>query len=291
MLGAPVAHSLSPALHRAAYASLGLDWRYDPVEVRADDLAAWLDGRGPEWAGVSLTMPLKQTVLPLLDAVSPMAVATGAANTVLLSGTRSGDNTDVAGLVEALREAGVREVDRSVVLGGGATAASALAALAVLGDREPLVLAREPARCGPLRAAAERLGSAPRVRRLDEDGVVEDRAAVVINTTPPGALDGSAERLAGSSAVSAVLLDVVYAPWPTALARAWRGPVVGGATMLLHQAARQVELMTGLAAPVEVMRRALDPALLAEPELSGTELSGPERAESTASSAKTDRSI
>lgn len=214
-------------------------------------------------------MPLKQTVLPLLDEVSDLARATGAANTVVL-GTqgRRGDNTDVYGLVAALAEAGVDRVRRSVVLGGGATAASALAALALLGDRSPVVLVRDAARTGPLRAAAERLGVDPRIGPLSAAGLIG--AEVVVSTVPRGAADLLAVDLprpaAGGSA--GVLLDVVYDPWPTALARAWPGPVVGGAVMLLHQAVRQVELFTGLPAPLPPMRDALAPSLLSSPQRS-----------------------
>lgn len=210
-------------------------------------------------------MPLKQTVLPLLDDVTELAAATGAANTVVLGDRRTGDNTDVPGLVAALQEGGVRTAAAGLVLGGGATAASALAALAALGDRAPRVLVREPARCGPLLAAAERLGSTPRLDRWDAADAAALRAAdVVVSTAPAGAADPLAAALAAGPAPRGVLLDVVYDPWPTALARAWRGPVVPGAAMLLHQAARQVELMTGQAAPLAAMRAALDPALLAD---------------------------
>ncbi len=216
-------------------------------------------------------MPLKQTVLPMLAELTEVAWATGAANTVLLSGRR-GDNTDVHGIVAALAEAGIAEVERSVVLGGGATAASALAALALLGDRAPVVLVRDLARAGPLRAAAERLGVEPIVERLPLGSPAGKRlsvgerlsaaelvsAQVVISTVPRGAADTLAADLL---LCRGVLLDVVYDPWPTALARAWAGPVVGGAVLLLHQAARQVELMTGRAAPLAAMRAALDPEL------------------------------
>lgn len=218
-------------------------------------------------------MPLKQTVLPLLDNLSDVAWATGAANTVLLSGRR-GDNTDVYGIVAALAEAGVTAVERSVVLGGGATAASALAALALLGDRSPVVLVRDVARAGPLREAAERLGVEPVVERLplgerlppgkrlsvgERLSVAElVTAQVVISTVPRGAADALAADLL---LCRGVLLDVVYDPWPTALARAWAGPVVGGAVLLLYQAARQVELMTGRPAPLASMRAALAPGL------------------------------
>ena len=227
------------------------------MELRPEQLPGWLGQLGPEWAGLSLTMPLKQTVLPLLDEVGELAAATGAANTVVLDGgRRRGDNTDVGGIVAALREAGCVSAGHGVVLGGGATAASALAALAELGDRAPRVLVRDPSRTGPLRAAAARLGVHPRVRGLGE--LAEALAGdpdVVVSTLPAGAAD--ALPLGPPQPRRAVLLDVVYAPWPTALARAWHGPVVGGAAMLLHQAARQVELMTGRPAPLEAMRAAL----------------------------------
>ena len=218
-------------------------------------LAAFLDGLDDDWAGLSLTMPLKQTVLPLLDDVSPLAAATGAANTLVLrDGRRSGHNTDVAGMVRALREARCPRVGRGVVLGGGATAASALAALAELGERAPTVLVREPSRAGPLREAAERLQVAPLVRRLaDADAVLAAGPDLVISTLPAGAADA----LATGRLPAGLLLDVVYAPWPTALARVWGPRVVGGAQMLLHQAAEQVALMTGRPAPLEAMRAAL----------------------------------
>ncbi len=224
-------------------------------------LAGFLAGLGPEWAGLSLTMPLKQTVLPLLDGTSALAAATGAANTVVLGPDgRQGDNTDVHGIVQALAEAGVTRVEGSVVLGGGATAASALAALARLGDRTPAVLVRDLSRTGPLREAAARLGVTPVLGPLSGAGLAG--AQVVVSTLPRGAADALVTDL---PPCRGVLLDVVYDPWPTALARVWAGPVVGGAVMLLHQAVRQVELMTGRPGPVAAMRRALDAALLSRP--------------------------
>ncbi len=258
VLGSPIGHSLSPVLHRAAYDALGLAWTYDAIEVRPEDLATFLDSLDERWAGLSLTMPLKQTVLPLLDTVSELVVGTGAANTVLRrDGALRGENTDVDGIVEALREAGVTAVSRSVVLGGGATAASALAALQRLGDAAPTVLVRSVARAEPLLAAAARLGVHPVL------GPLEPRALapvdVVISTAPAGALDAFAGQLVLSGQLP-VLLDVVYAPWPTALGSAYAGAggtVVGGAVMLLHQAAAQVALMTGRPAPLDAMRAAL----------------------------------
>ncbi len=247
VLGRPVAHSLSPRLHRAAYAALGVDWTYDAVELDAAGLPAFLDGLGAEWAGLSLTMPLKQAVLPLLDTCTDLARDVAAANTVVLSGgRRHGHNTDVAGIVAALREAGVTQVQRPVVLGGGATARSALAALAALGCRTPVLVVRsEPAET---LAAADRLGVRPAVHALSPR--VFAGCDLVLSTLPAGAGD----RVAAYVGDVPALLDVVYDPWPTALAAACAGIVVSGASMLLHQAAAQVELMTGRPAPLEAMR-------------------------------------
>lgn len=253
MLGRPIAHSLSPQLHRAAYDALGLDWTYDAVECGEQELPALLDELGPEWAGLSLTMPLKSAVLPLLDDVSGLARDVAAANTVVLrDGRRSGHNTDVAGIVEALREAGIRSVTRAVVLGGGATARSALAALASLGCPDPVLVVRSK----PVEtlAAADRLGVRPTVAPWSP-GVL-DGCDLLVSTLPAGAADRFAAHV---SAVPA-LLDVVYDPWPTPLAAACRGVVVSGAAMLLHQAAAQVALMTGRTPPLGAMRSAL-PAL------------------------------
>jgi shikimate dehydrogenase len=248
VLGSPIAHSLSPALHRAAYAALGLNWRYDAIEVTPEELPAFLDGLDSSWAGLSLTMPLKQAVLPLLHSSSELVQQVAAANTVLLP-ARRGENTDVFGLVAALKEAGVRRVSNAVVLGGGATARSALAALAVLGCRTPTLVVRSPA--DETVAAAGRLGVTPTVRDWDPD--VLTGVELVVSTVPAGAAD----RFARYVSEVPVLLDVVYDPWPTALAAECRGTVVSGATMLLHQAAAQVALMTGLEVPVGAMRAAL----------------------------------
>ena len=250
VLGRPIAHSLSPRLHRAAYAALGLDWTYDAVDCGAAELPGFLDGLGPEWAGLSLTMPLKQAVLPLLDEVSDLARDVAAANTVVLcDGRRYGHNTDVAGIVEALREAEVGPVSRAVVLGGGATARSALAALTVLGCSEPVLVVRSSP--DETLAAASRLGVRPTVVAWSPE--VLAGCDLLVSTLPAGAAD----RFAAHAADVPALLDVVYDPWPTPLASACRGIVVSGAAMLLHQAAAQVQLMTGRKPPVEAMRSAL----------------------------------
>lgn len=254
MLGRPVAHSLSPLLHRAAYAELGLDWSYEAVDVGADELAGFLDGLADDWAGLSLTMPLKSAVLPLLDDVAPLAAAVAAVNTVVLrDGRRAGHNTDVHGVEAALREAGVVGVRRGAVVGGGATARSALAALAALGERRPVLVVRShPA---DTLAASERLGVEPTLVPYSPEALAG--CDVVVSTVPAAASADVAAALSDGLAAVDVLLDAVYDPWPTPLGLACRGTVVGGDRMLLHQAAAQVELMTGLPAPLEAMAAAL----------------------------------
>ncbi|GAA4235230.1 shikimate dehydrogenase [Streptosporangium album] len=257
VLGSPIVHSLSPSLHRAAYEGMGLhDWRYEAIECDEAGLPGLIGGLGPGWAGLSLTMPLKRAVLPLLDTVSELALQVGGANTVVFSGgARHGENTDIHGIVAALAEAGVAPPRAATILGGGATAASALAALRELGLDEATLVVRDPARAGETAEVAERLGTALTVQTFDKLSLVLD-VDLVVSTLPAGAADGLAGLVAGVPA----LFDVVYAPWPTRLASAVAergGIVIGGFPMLLHQAVRQVEMMTGRTdVPVEAMRAA-----------------------------------
>ncbi|GGZ62160.1 shikimate 5-dehydrogenase [Streptomyces inusitatus] len=257
VLGSPIAHSLSPALHRAAHRGMGLDWSYSAVECAEPGLPGFLRGLDSSWAGLSLTMPLKRAVIPLLDSVSDLARAVGGVNTVLLrEDGRHGENTDVHGIVAALGEAGVTAPGSAVVLGGGATACSALAALRRLGLPEAVVLVRDRSRAALVEEAAERLGSRISVRSLSSAEGAGARAELVISTLPAGAADGFADALRCEA-----LLDVVYSPWPTRSAgavAALGGRVVSGLSMLLHQAAAQVSLMTGRTdVPVELMRQAV----------------------------------
>ncbi|MEV0200473.1 shikimate dehydrogenase [Nonomuraea sp. NPDC050691] len=296
VMGSPIAHSLSPYLHRAAYAAMGLaGWSYEAIEcdeaalpetlrrlrpvrgeshagegapagggASGDDVASRGEaGSGDDaWAGLSLTMPLKRAVLPLLDTVTEPVTEVGGANTVVFrDGAAHGHNTDVYGIRQALTEAGVPAPGSATVLGGGATAASGLAALRGLGLRSATLLVRDPARAGETTQAAERLGVALAVETFDK---LEAALGVdlVVSTLPGGAADAYAGALAGVPA----LFDVVYSPWPTRAASAVRaagGTVVGGFAMLLHQAVRQVELMTGRTdVPVEAMRAAGEAEIL-----------------------------
>jgi shikimate dehydrogenase len=268
VLGSPIRHSLSPVLHEAAYQALGLrGWHYDTIECDEPGLPRLVGGMGPQWAGLSLTMPLKRVALAIADEVSPLAEAVGAANTLVFgsagpAGGKQAHNTDVAGMVSALKEAGLARVGQAVILGAGGTAQAALAAVRELGHRSPIVLVRNLARTGELRETAERLGVRPTISgALFTEPL--PAADLVISTLPGGAADAlSATRWKPDTTV----LDVVYSPWPTAFAGSALAagcPVVSGLTMLLYQAVAQVELMTGQPGPVEPMRTALVAAVAA----------------------------
>jgi shikimate dehydrogenase len=281
VLGSPIAHSKSPALHRAAYAAAGLDWRYDAIDVTAAQLPGFLAGLTPEWAGLSLTMPLKTAVIALLPELSAAAATTSSVNTVVFptapgagtsdaaSGVAKGFNTDVDGIVAAVLELSpaARGAPGAAVLGAGATARSAVVALAELGVGDVHVYARRPAAAEELASWAARVGIVVRPGRWSRaaEGL---RQPLVISTVPSGGADALAASVVGPDGTSArsvdaaprTLLDVVYDPWPTPLARAWRaagGVVVPGLAMLVHQAAVQVRLMTGVEADVGAMKRAV----------------------------------
>lgn len=246
VLGSPIAHSKSPALHRAAYGVLGLDWSYDAVEVASGGLAGFLGGLDGSWRGLSLTMPLKREVLSLLDSRSALTDETGAANTVLLrDGRREGYNTDIPGIIGAFREAGIDALESAHVLGAGATAGSVLSAVSRLGARRVLVSARDTAKAASLEPLAARLGIELTIRpagTADRSMIVPD---AVVSTLPGGVDAGFAfpDDLRRRS----VLFDVAYEPWPSRLATQWQavgGTVIGGLSMLLHQAIGQVRIFT-----------------------------------------------
>ncbi|MFI1759073.1 shikimate dehydrogenase [Streptomyces sp. NPDC020571] len=264
VLGSPIAHSLSPVLHRAAYAELGLtDWTYDRFDVDEAALPGFFEELGSEWAGLSLTMPLKRAVIPLLDSVSETAASVDAVNTVVFGedGHKAGDNTDIPGIVAALREHGIEKTETAAVLGAGATASSALAALARICTGEIAVYVRSAARADEMRGWAERLDVDVRIADW-ADAEEALHAPLVVATTPAGATDTLAAAVPERPTT---LFDVLYDPWPTALAARWSaygGAVVSGLDLLLHQAVLQVEQMTGRApAPLAAMRKAGEHAL------------------------------
>jgi shikimate dehydrogenase len=249
VLGSPIAHSLSPRLHAAAYGVLGLDWSYAAVECTGAELPAFVAGLGSGWRGLSLTMPLKRDVLPLIDRLDDTARLAGAANTLLLEddgegGTRRrGANTDVAGIVRALGMAGVERCARVVVLGAGSTARSAVVALARMGAHEVTVAARRPEQGRELAPLAGELGLALRTAPLDDAVAALRDADTVISTLPGDA--AAAVPLPRGLPEATVLLDVTYAPWPTGIATGWvraGGRIAPGIDMLVHQALGQVRL-------------------------------------------------
>ncbi|WP_081736281.1 shikimate dehydrogenase [Amycolatopsis orientalis] len=263
ILGKPVEHSLSPVLHGAAFRALGLEgWSYERVEMDGDGLPGFVRGLGPEWTGLSVTMPGKRAALEHADEVTPRAAAVGAANTLVRreSGWLA-DCTDVDGVTEALRIAGgyvPGPDDGAVVLGAGGTAAAAVVGLAALGVRTVRLVVREPARATETVEAASRAGLDVEVLRwADADfGKLAHTSAVLVNTVPPDAVRPHLTELAGIGCV----LDVIYHPWPTALAEAVverGGRLATGLDMLLHQAFGQSEYFTGQPAPREAMRDAL----------------------------------
>jgi shikimate dehydrogenase len=251
-------------LHRAAYAALGLDgWTYEAIGCDEAGLPALIASCDDSWAGLSLTMPLKRAVLPLLDRTEPLATEVGGANTVVFAGgRRHGYNTDVPGMVAALAEAGVTSPAGATILGAGATACAALAALRATGLATAVVQVRDQARAGDLLAAARRLGLGVELHPFGSE--VRD-GDLLVSTVPAGAADFYSERSWVPRARPSAVLDVVYHPWPTPLAQAASrcgAIVVSGFDLLLHQAARQVELMTGrVPAPLPAMRAAGQSAL------------------------------
>ncbi len=260
VLGRPVSHSLSPVLHRAAYAALGLaDWTYDALDIGAEDLPVLLAGLGEEWRGFSVTMPCKQAAVDVADLVEPLPRLLHAANTLVRTDTGwRAENTDVTGIGMALQLAGVEKVGSATIIGAGGTAAAAAVALSSLGAEQVDVVVRDRSRAGDVLRVLDVLGVPSTITALS--GAALD-APLVVSTVPVTAQPDLVDLpwRAGQT-----VLDVLYAPWPTPLAErvaAVGGTVAGGLDVLFWQATVQVELMTGLPAPIEAMRRALDAAL------------------------------
>jgi shikimate dehydrogenase len=243
VLGSPIAHSLSPTLHAAAYAVLGLPFSYGRHEVASGGLDAFVSGLGPEWRGLSLTMPLKREVLPLLDRTTPLVDELGVANTLLLRTeaghlVKAGANTDVDGIVRPVQALG-HVPGEATILGGGATAASALYACLRLGASLVRVFLRDTSKAGDLVDLAVRIGLSLEVHPLT-DLAAAGPIGFVVSTLPGGAADDLPLTPSGSDAV---LLDVAYEPWPTQLASRWSaagGRLLNGLDMLAEQAVGQI---------------------------------------------------
>lgn len=245
VLGSPIAHSLSPALHRAAYAALDLAWTYDAYDVDEARLPAFVAGLDDTWRGLSLTMPLKRVIIGLCDEVTGVARDVEAVNTVVRErdGTLHGSNTDVDGMVRALQAAGTTHASTATVVGGGATATSSVAALATLGVRHLSVVAREPDRARAVVDLAAARGMTVTTHRLETWD--PEPCDVAVSTVPATA---QATWAAALVETAGLVHDVVYDPWVTPLVAAARDlgtEVVGGFELLLAQAGLQVEAMTG----------------------------------------------
>lgn len=260
VLGSPIEHSLSPALHRAAYTQLGLDWTYDKLEIDQHRLASFVAGLDESWRGLSLTMPLKVAVLELGE-VDQLAQLAGAGNTLILEAdTRRVYNTDVGGLAWAVRQVTTVPLPRVTILGTGATASAALIAAAQLGAQQVTVAARTPSRAEPLRALSRELGVELEIRpwwaRLPQTNLA-------VSTVVSGAADTIAPSVADSTPL---IVDAIYDPWPTVLATTAQQAgctVISGRDLLIGQALLQIELMTGRSVPAELLYAALPAELSA----------------------------
>lgn len=237
--GDPIGHSRSPQLHSAAYRHLGLDWTYDRRQVDRAGFPAALASLDDSWRGLSLTMPLKEAAYAASDETDRHATLTGAVNTLLLGDRLHGYNTDVGGIVDAFRHAGVDSVRSARVLGAGATAASALVALADLGATAVEFRARRPEAVDRLRPTAGAVGV--RLTAADFGSPVAD-VDVTVATLPSGTVLDT--KIATTLAASGgTLFEAAYAPWPSALAALWPASnVISGFEMLLFQAVRQIRI-------------------------------------------------
>jgi shikimate dehydrogenase len=257
VLGHPISHSKSPALHHAAYSRLGIGISYTAIDVTEQLLPSLMRQlrNQPGWRGLSVTMPLKTAMVGEVDEVRGVARTLGVVNTVSFEehagGFRAiGFNTDVTGIVNAVRHAGASTPAAPVILGGGGTAAAAVAALSELGAGSARIFVRDPSRTAEVRAAGESLGLSLVIRPLTEAAKATAAADVVISTLPPRAADGLASEIAAlKTSTPGVLLDVAYDPWPSLIASVWEtggGAVVPGLEMLLYQAVEQVRLFSRL---------------------------------------------
>ena len=259
VVGHPVAHSLSPAMHRAAYARLGLDWTYDAVDVEPGRLVPHVQALDATWRALSVTAPHKRDALALAESADDVATLVGGANTLVLDGSVRASNTDVPGALAALRERGIGALGVVTVLGAGATAASVAAAVRELGAERLELVVRDPDRARETVDVAEQLGLRVTVHALDATAPL-GRSDLLVSTIPGSGVDEGLGADLGRwlSGVHAVF-DVVYAPWPTRLTSAAVAaglPTVTGLDLLAHQAAEQVRLMADGDVAVPILRDA-----------------------------------
>ena len=255
--GYPIEHSLSPIIHKAGYKALGLDWNYEKYLLKEEELFNFVSTRDNELVGLSLTMPLKEKAIEISDVVTDLAKKANSANTLIFKENKvySG-NTDVYGIVQALKTNKKLDLTNPAIIGSGATARSAVLALNNMGAKNVMVCARNESAVNQVSDLANTLGLTCQIINWN-DLAKAMNASTLISTLPSQAMDKFA---ALGPENPGTLLDIAYDPWPSKVAMEWifrRGFVVSGLEMLLHQACMQFELMTGLKAPITQMRQAL----------------------------------
>ena len=270
LLAHPAGHSLSPPMHQAAFAALGIEARYQAWDVSPAALPeAVARLREPEVLGANVTIPHKQAIMPLLDEVTDAAAAIGAVNTVINDeGWLLGHNTDAPGFLQGLLEAGFDPTGRRVVLlGAGGSARAVAYALLTSGVTDLAVYNRSPHKA---QAMAQEFRALGKINLLTSDGLepAVRAAELLINTTSVGMAQGNAPDLSplppGLLPNDGLVCDIVYRPVQTRLLReaAAAGlPTLGGAAMLVYQGAASFTAWFGVAAPVAAMHAALAEAL------------------------------
>jgi len=252
VVGHPIEHSLSPALYRAAYAELGLDWTFDTVDVLDGGLSSFVAGLDASWRGLAVTMPHKAAAAKL-GRPDRAVRRLGVGNTLVFDedGPRV-HNTDVAGFVQALEYRRLADIGDALVLGAGATARAALMALSHLGASRVTAQVRDPQRAGEWLRLADDLGVLAAVEPLGTPRETD----MLVSTLPAHAADAYVEALiTGAQAV----FDASYDPWPTALTQAAVAadlPVVSGLDLLAGQAVQQIDLMVGDSVDIATLLRA-----------------------------------
>jgi len=243
VLGSPISHSLSPLLHTLAYKELGMESNYIAIEVKNGDLSTFLSTCDESWTGLSLTMPLKEEVIPLARTVSDLARTINSANTLVRdNGHWHATTTDVPGFVHATEANGKKISGEVLIIGAGATARAAAAAADGLADRITVMM----------RASTREMDMRGCVKTSElnvvswGDSPSFSSAEMIISTTPPGATDSLLDYFPKKP--QSVLFDVLYHPWPTMALSNWKangGEIIDGLDLLIHQAIDQIQLFSG----------------------------------------------
>lgn len=264
LLGHPVSHSLSPALHNAAFAACGLPYVYVACDVAPEALETAVAGiRALGIAGANVTVPHKQAVLGFLDEVEEHARAIGAVNTIARQGARLvGYNTDHTGFLRALSDfwPEASNATRVLLLGAGGAARAVVSALATLGIKDLFIWNRTHSRARDLCDLGRQLGIARCKVWLPADAAVLGRVQLVVHATSAGLSGGESRLPFDIEALSAEarIMDLQYGKTTLVSEARKRGlPAVDGTDMLIYQAAQSFELWTGVAAPISVMRQAI----------------------------------